>query len=158
MMKAINIIVRLIVGCVFIFAGTVKIWNVQIKTAHQGHDIAVKVSASNVPDYGTFATDVTNYRVPPRALSNLVAITLPWIEVLAGALLVLGIWARPSALVTTCLMVVFLLAIGQAVTRGLNINCGCFGTVEGRKVGLIALAEDAVLLAMTAWLAWREQD
>ena len=54
------------------------------------------------------------------------------------------------------MLVVFLLAIGQAVGARLNIECGCFGTVEGRKVGLVALAEDAVMLAAAAWLAWRE--
>jgi uncharacterized membrane protein YphA (DoxX/SURF4 family) len=158
MTRWINLLLRFIVGGVFILSGVVKIWNVQINSTHEERGVAITLRVSHAPDLSGFAADVLNYRVPPRALSNLVAITLPWIEVLAGALLALGIWARPSALVITCLMVVFLLAIGQAVVRGLNINCGCFGTVEGRKVGLIALSEDAVLLAMAAWLAWWEKD
>jgi putative oxidoreductase len=149
--KIVNLILRLIVGGVFIVSAVAKIWNVQYSHAHG-------IQFSHVPDLTTFSQDVANYHVPPRALGNLVAITLPWIELLAGAQLVFGIWKRASALVITAMMVVFLIAIGQAVARGFNINCGCFGTVDARKVGVTALAEDAVLLAMAAWLAWRLKD
>jgi hypothetical protein len=72
--------------------------------------------------------------------------------------LVLGIWKRASAVVIAALMVVFLAAIGSALVHGYDIRCGCFGTVDARKVGVTALAEDFVLLAMAAWLAWRLED
>jgi uncharacterized membrane protein YphA (DoxX/SURF4 family) len=158
MTKMANALLRLIVGGVFVFAGVVKIWNVEIKSAHEDERIAWTVKASRVPDSAGFAKDIENYRVPPRQLTNLVAITFPWIEVAAGLLLIFGIWSRASALVIGVMLIVFLLAIGQAVTRGLNISCGCFGTVEGRKVGLIALAQDVALLAMCAWLWWRQKE
>jgi uncharacterized membrane protein YphA (DoxX/SURF4 family) len=149
--KIVNLILRLIVGGVFIASAVAKIWDVQISHAHG-------IQFSHVPDLTTFSQDVANYHVPPRALANLVAITLPWIELLAGVLLVFGIWQRASAVVITAMTVVFLIAIGQAVVRGFNINCGCFGTVDARKVGVAALAQDAVLLGMAAWLAWRLKD
>jgi uncharacterized membrane protein YphA (DoxX/SURF4 family) len=157
-MKIVNVLLRLIVGGVFVFAGVVKIWNVEIKSAHEGERIAWTVNASRAPDSAGFAKDIENYHVPPRQLTNLVAITFPWIEVAAGLLLIFGIWSRASALVIGVMLVVFLIAIGQAVARGLNISCGCFGTVEGRKVGLTALAQDIALLAMCAWLWWREKE
>jgi putative oxidoreductase len=149
--KIANLILRLIVGGVFIASAVTKVWNVQYSHAHG-------IQFSHVPDLTTFSQDVANYHVPPRALTNLVAITLPWIELLAGALLVFGIWKRASAMVITAMMVVFLIAISQAVIRGFNINCGCFGSVDARKVGVTALAEDVVLLGMAAWLAWRLKD
>ena len=101
---------------------------------------------------------MANYRLLPHELLNLLAITLPWIEVAAGLFLVLGIWKRASALVITVLMIVFLAAIGQALARGLDIRCGCFGTVEARKVGVLALGQDFLLFIAAAWLAWREKD
>jgi uncharacterized membrane protein YphA (DoxX/SURF4 family) len=149
--RIVNLILRLIVGGVFIASAVAKIWNVQYSHAHG-------IQFSHVPDLATFAQDVVNYHVPPRALANLVAITLPWIELLSGALLVCGIWKRASAVVITAMMIVFLIAIGQAVVRGFNINCGCFGSVDARKVGVTALTQDAVLLAMAVWLAWRQKD
>jgi hypothetical protein len=72
--------------------------------------------------------------------------------------LVVGIWKRASAWVITGMMVVFLAAIGWAVAHGYDIRCGCFGTIEARRVGVTALAEDLALLAMAAWLAWRLED
>jgi uncharacterized membrane protein YphA (DoxX/SURF4 family) len=106
----------------------------------------------------TFAADIGNYRLLPHEAINLMAITLPWIEVVAGFLLALGTWKRASATVIALMLIVFLAAIGQALARGLDVRCGCFGTVEARKVGVLALAQDIGILAMAAWLAWREKD
>ena len=150
-MKWINLILRLILGGIFLASAVAKIWNVQV-------NIDYRVQFSHVPDLATFAQNVTNYHVPPRSLANLVAITLPWIELLAGGLLVCGIWKRARAVVITALMIVFLAAIGWALAHGYDIRCGCFGTVDARKVGVMALAEDGLLLAMAVWLAWCLED
>jgi uncharacterized membrane protein YphA (DoxX/SURF4 family) len=135
MTKWINLLLRLIIGGIFVVAGAVKIVNP-----------------------AAFADSIANYRMLPHEWINAFAITLPWVEVAAGLLLIIGIWMRTNALLIALMLVMFIIAIGQAVGRGLNIECGCFGTVEGRKVGLVALAEDAAMLAAAAWLAWREKD
>jgi putative oxidoreductase len=149
--KWINLILRLVLGGIFLASAVIKIWDVEVSHFHV-------TKFSHVPDLATFAGDVTNYHVPPRLLTNLVAITLPWIELLAGGLLVCGIWKRASAIVITVLMIVFLAAIGWALAHGYDIRCGCFGTVDARKVGVTALMEDGALLAMAIWLAWRLED
>ena len=146
-MKCFNLILRLVLGGIFVASAIAKIGNVQVSHFHI-------TQLSYVPDLKQFAEDVTNYHVPPRELANLVAITLPWIELLAGGLLVCGIWKQASAVVITALMIVFLAAIGWALAHGYDIRCGCFGTVDARKVGTTALAQDAVLFLMAAWLAW----
>lgn len=150
-MKIVNLILRLIVGGVFVASAVIKIGDVHVSHAHG-------IQFSHVPDLAQFARDVANYHVPPRALGNLVAITLPWIELLAGGLLIVGLWKRASAWVITLMMVVFLAAISWALAHGYDIRCGCFGTIDARRVGVTALAEDVALLAMAAWLAWREED
>lgn len=130
-----NVVVRLILGGLFLYAGGTKI-----------------------VDPATFATDVGNYRLLPHQMVNLVAITLPWIEATAALLLLLGIWTRASALLISALMVVFIIAVSQALARGLDIKCGCFGTVTASKAGLETLALEAALLALSAWLVWRTKD
>ena len=130
-MKIFNLILRLVVGGVFVAAGALKLW-----------------------DPGAFVKDIANYRVLPDACLNLVAITLPWMEVLAGGLLMAGFWKKPSALFIAVMTAVFLGGVGQAVYRHLDIHCGCFGTLEARKVGWTLLAEDGVLFLAAAWLAW----
>jgi uncharacterized membrane protein YphA (DoxX/SURF4 family) len=94
-----------------------------------------------------FATDVANFRMLPASLVNVAAVTLPWIELVAACFLVLGIWTRGAALVCTGLLLVFTIALGAAVVRGINIECGCFGQADaGDVVGWGTVVRDGVLL------------
>jgi putative oxidoreductase len=115
----------------------------------------VVAGAVKIPDPGKFAVAVGNYRLLPHELINMVAITLPWIEVVAGLMLIFGIWLRASAWLINTMTTVFIVAIAAAVARGLSIECGCFGTAGGRNVGLIAIAEDIVLLLCGLYILWR---
>jgi putative oxidoreductase len=133
--KPLNLALRLLLGGLFVFSGLTKI----IEPA-------------------AFATDVGNYRLLPHATIHLLAITLPWVELLAGLMLALGIWTRASAMVISVLMIVFTIAVSQALARGLDIKCGCFGTATARKAGLETLALDLTVLAVAAWLVWRTKD
>jgi uncharacterized membrane protein YphA (DoxX/SURF4 family) len=130
--RFLSFVLRLVVGGIFVYAGVVKIL-----------------------DPAGFATDVANYRVLPLVLVNFVAITLPWVETVVGILMVMGFWLPGSALVITGLMGVFLAAIGQALARGLDIRCGCFGTIEGGKMDALTLVRDIALFVCAAWLYWR---
>lgn len=88
-----------------------------------------------------------NQTIPP-AVANSFAVTLPWIEALTGLLLIVGIWRREAALLSAALLVVFIVAVGVALARGIDIeNCGCF-TVhgEGRRAGLGLILGDTAML------------
>jgi uncharacterized membrane protein YphA (DoxX/SURF4 family) len=130
--RFLSFVLRLVVGGIFVYAGVVKIL-----------------------DPAQFANDVANYRLLPSALVNFVAITLPWVETVAGILMVMGFWLPGSALVITGLMGIFLIAIGQALARGLDISCGCFGTIEAGKMDAMTLVRDVALFFFAAWLLWR---
>jgi putative oxidoreductase len=94
-----------------------------------------------------FAVSIRNYMVLPVAWSNIVAITLPWIELGAGLFLILGIQTKPAALLTTTMLAVFLGALIYAYAIGLDIDCGCFSTAaesQGR-VGPYHLVRDTAL-------------
>ncbi len=102
-----------------------------------------------------FAKIVYHYRLigPNPSLgylpANLLAVTLPWVEAVAGLFLILGVWRREAAATVSALLVVFLVAVGQALMRGINLeNCGCF-TVggDGRGAGLLLILGDLGLLA-----------
>jgi uncharacterized membrane protein YphA (DoxX/SURF4 family) len=102
-----------------------------------------------IGDPASFADQIHNYRMLPVALENLLAMTLPWVELIIGLALILGVRARCGAAVAVLLMGVFLAGIAQAVYRGLDIECGCFGTGDGSKVGFRRLAEDVGLLLLS---------
>jgi putative oxidoreductase len=79
-----------------------------------------------IVDPASFALDVATYRILPLGLVNPLALVLPWVELLAGAMLVLGLRTRAAALLVSAMMVVFLVALAIALGRGLEMGCGCF--------------------------------
>jgi uncharacterized membrane protein YphA (DoxX/SURF4 family) len=105
-----------------------------------------------------FARSIANYRILPEVFINLMAVVLPWIEVLCGLLLIFGQWTRSAALVSGLLLVVFVIAVSITLVRGLDINCGCFNTNEGRKVGMKLLGEDLLLLGISSVLVLKARD
>jgi uncharacterized membrane protein YphA (DoxX/SURF4 family) len=76
--------------------------------------------------YGS-ATSVRAYQMLPIDLANFLGFVLPFIEVGIGLLLIVGIWVRLAAIAGGALMVMFIVAIGQAWIRGISLDCGCFG-------------------------------
>jgi uncharacterized membrane protein YphA (DoxX/SURF4 family) len=70
---------------------------------------------------------VRAYRLLPVSIANLFGLVLPWLEIGAGILLIVGIAVRYSSLFGGALMLLFVGAISQAWVRGLSIDCGCFG-------------------------------
>lgn len=117
---------RLLLGGLFLYAGWVK--------------------AADVP---AFAGQVANYRLLPYMGNYLVAASLPYVEILAGALLLVNRRVRPAALVAGALTILFMLALASVVVRGLDIDCGCFRPGgEGHTSAPVALWRDAGILIL----------
>lgn len=73
-----------------------------------------------------FTQSINAYEMPlPAPLVQLMAVGLPPLEVLLGLWLLAGLFTRVVAAISGGLMVVFLIAIGQAWARQLDITCGC---------------------------------
>ena len=96
-----------------------------------------------------FASNIFNYQMLPPWGVNALAIGLPWLELVVGICLLLGLWTRASALIVSGLMVVFVIAFTSAKARGLNISCGCFevGQADGASSLLWVLFRDFAFLA-----------
>lgn len=110
-----------------------------------------------------FAGIVYRYQVigPSAALgflpANLLAVTLPWVELVVGVLLLSGFWRREAAALAGVLLVVFLAAVGIAAAQGIDLkNCGCFSVDAhgGRAAGWALVVGDLALLAACAVLAF----
>jgi uncharacterized membrane protein YphA (DoxX/SURF4 family) len=101
-------------------------------------------AGTKLADMSAFAEQVANFRLLPAATVALTAATLPGIEIVTGALLVLGIAARAAAAIATGLLVVFTGALTLALARGINLECGCFGGAD--VATWTTVARDIVLL------------
>ena len=88
--------------------------------------IFIYASIDKILHPAQFAESFLNYKILPRQMVNLFALTLPWVEVIAGIFLIAGIFEWASLTLYNGLMIVFMTAIATALMRGLNIDCGCF--------------------------------
>ena len=84
-------------------------------------------AVSKLANPSEFLGSIYAYQLPlPRVLLQTTAVVLPWVELLCGLLLLAGFWVETSLILVTGLLVMFVLATGQAWARGIDISCGCF--------------------------------
>ena len=101
-----------------------------------------------------FSHAVSNYQLTGLRLSRWVAISLPYLELLLGLLLLAGVWLDAAGLLNFLLMMLFLTVVSQAYSRGLEINCGCFSVDGNTRIGADDLAINLLLAAASALLMW----
>jgi putative oxidoreductase len=136
--KHVVLAARLLIGGMFVYASIYKVF-----------------------DPAGFAVSIRNYMIIPASWSNIVALTLPWIEIVAGVFLIIGIQVRPSALLTTGMLGVFLGAIIYAYSIGLDIDCGCFSSAatSGGRIGVTHIVRDAAVFLISLFiLVWDRGD
>lgn len=146
----------LAVGLVFVYASHDKIWKRAGPDPKTGEVTALSGPAE-------FARVVYRYQIVgpsdrlPPVVPNVFAVTLPWIELVAGLLLVLGVWRREAALLCAAMLAMFIVSVGSALWRGIDLkNCGCFSVSgEGRAAGLGLIVGDTALLAASLLAARR---
>jgi len=117
---------RIIVGFVFLYAGSQKI---------------------NSPS--AFAESINGYKLFPEVVINFFAIFIPWLEVVIGLMLIFGIAVRENSFIISSLLTLFILLIVISMLRGLEIDCGCFGESNKNQIGIKKLVENILLLSMS---------
>ena len=129
------ILCRLVLGGVFIYASLDKIANP-----------------------AEFAKAIGNYHVLPFGLENLLALFLPWLELLTGILLIAGIMVDGATILIISMNIVFIFAVSQALARGISIECGCFSvsTEGGSNIGFQTILRDFVYLIMAFIIFYRQ--
>jgi uncharacterized membrane protein YphA (DoxX/SURF4 family) len=91
-----------------------------------------------------FAMSIDAYGLLPQWAVLALARSLPWCELAIGALLLGGLWLRQAALAASSLLVVFLGIMLRSFSKGLEIDCGCFGL--GEALSLKTLVRDGLLV------------
>ncbi|HUF18814.1 MAG TPA: MauE/DoxX family redox-associated membrane protein [Thermoanaerobaculia bacterium] len=108
--------------------------------------IFVAASLPKLVDPPSFAQMIYNYRLLPGPLVNPVALILPWIELLTGIALILGIWRRTAAVFIGAMLLVFIIGIGINLARNNPVNCGCFDLASADKPREVLIGEMKTVL------------
>ena len=125
--RAFVILCRLVLAAVFIYAAVGKIRNAE-----------------------EFAELVKGYRLLPIFAVNIVAIILPWFELLCGISLIIGILVRSAGLAVAALNLAFASMVLSAMARGLDIECGCFTLSKAHsKVGWVHVGMNLLLFLIS---------
>ncbi len=95
-----------------------------------------------------FAQDVREYQILPGRLAEAFGYVLPFAEISAAALLLSGLYPQWGAGAIIAMLVVFMMAVGWAMARGLNLSCACYGLLYRERVGWQTQIRDGILLAM----------
>lgn len=126
------LVLRVFLGGLFIFAAGMKLRDPQV-----------------------FVQAVMAFKILPDHLAVLATFAVPWVEMIAGVLLVLGLWTRAAALVVSVLLVMFIAGMGHILMQGEKVHCSCFGKFEwpcDGPVGPCQLVRNGVLLLVSLTL------
>lgn len=126
------LVARLILGVVFIYASVDKIL---------------------YP--ADFAEAVYKYQILPGSLINLTAIILPWLEMILGLLLIVGVWVPGASSLSALLLITFFGVILFNIARGLDFHCGCFSAAGPEALGAPMywyVVRDGVFLFLSLYL------
>lgn len=117
----------------------------------------IVASYHKIADPAGFAGIIYGYDVFPGASINLLAITIPFIELVAGFSLILGVYPRSALLIMNGLLSAFILVIGFNLLRGHQFDCGCF-SFSGQSdtaSNISLLVRDVFLLGAGIYL-WKK--
>jgi putative oxidoreductase len=125
MKRTISYTAGLAVGGIFVYAGILK-----------------------ALDPAQFAAGIANYKLLPWSAGVVLALYLPWLEILCGVALIVRRLHVAAALILSALCGTFLIALVSAKARGLDIACGCFGHSGSGHLLRSLLIDAAILCAL----------
>ncbi|SVC51113.1 uncharacterized protein METZ01_LOCUS303967 [marine metagenome] len=125
--------------------------------------VLIYASYGKILDPISFSDNIHNYHFTPTAIENLVALILPWMELIVGVFLIIGVFLEGTIRITIGMLIFFIFILSQAVFRGIDVHCGCFKTeadvgVTDLRFELIKhIVEDFVLLGMAYIVKMRDK-
>jgi uncharacterized membrane protein YphA (DoxX/SURF4 family) len=131
-MDVLVLVVRVALGLVFLIAGGLKIGHADL-----------------------FASQIAGFELLPMPLIAPLALLLPFVELLLGAYLIIGLFTRVAAGFAAFQLAVFAGAIASAVVRGIHASCGCFGPADQTTTSWPEVARDAGFVLVALFIAWR---
>lgn len=117
------LVLRVALGAIFVYAAWIKLKD----------------------PWQLFAMSIDAYRILPLGAVELTARVIPWVELAVGLLLISGFWMRISGPIVSLLLLTFFVLMLRAYSKGMAIDCGCFG--PGETISWKTLLRDGSMVA-----------
>lgn len=116
--------------------------------------LLIVTGALKVGHASDLATAIAGFRLLPGIVVAPMALVLPFLELMLGLYLVLGLFTRTTALLAAAQFLVYAAAIASAIVRDIPANCGCFGPNDVATADWPHVAFDLTLAAVAAFIAY----
>ena len=123
--------------------------------------VFIYASLDKIADPVSFSANIDNYHISPVSINNLAALILPWVELIIGLSLIIGVFLDGASILSIGLLVFFIFIISQAYMRGISLDCGCFKTAVDPGLGdlkqemLWRIFEDILFLGLAIIVYFR---
>lgn len=125
--KSVLLVLRVIVGMLFLVAGFSKLL---LPTEE-------------------FSQILRSYQIIPEIFIGSLSIVAPGIELLTGSFLVLGLFTRLISLMIALQLLAFIALMSLVIASGIEIgDCGCFSGLGFHETPVQVLIRDGILLIM----------
>jgi uncharacterized membrane protein YphA (DoxX/SURF4 family) len=104
---------------------------------------------SKLLDREGFVQAVDAYQILPVRLARVVALGLPYLEIVLGVFLLTGLATRMAAILAIWLFATFAIAVAINLVRRRELDCHCFGNLWQGKIGLSTLLRNLILVILS---------
>lgn len=119
--------------------------------------VLIHASYDKLIYYDPWVAIVQNMGIVPDPSVRILAAILPGLEFILGLALLLGIWTRAAALLTTGLFAYFAGLMIWLMKAEVPVSCGCFGPDSDFPADGTHLLMNLALTAFSAVLLWRSK-
>ena len=103
-----------------------------------------------------FASIVYGYDLFPEIFIHLIAIVIPFLELITGFALIIGLYPRSAAIIINGLLLVFITLLTINLIRGHEFDCGCFSAAQSGYISSpeVTLLRDVIYFALGMLIVW----
>ena len=110
----------------------------------------VYASYNKILSPAEFAKIIYGYDLFPQVTINLIAITIPFLELVTALALISGVYPRSAVLIVNTLLVAFIILLSINLIRGHEFDCGCFAVQNATNstTSQATIVRDFIYLAL----------
>ncbi len=116
--------------------------------------LLVAAGALKAGDPSSLAANIAAFRLLPAAIVGPLALALPYLELMLGGYLIVGLFTRVAATLATFEFLSYAAVIASAVVRRIPAGCGCFGPRDTALADWPHVVLDLALAAASAVVAY----